>query len=62
MSRPFVHNAKVMWIANGKSFPVQQCHDVHYAIARKYVHDHKHDPEYRGGKLIAVSMLQKASS
>jgi hypothetical protein len=59
MSREFVHNAKVVWIRNGKAFPVHECHDVHYAIARQFVRENKNSNAYKGGVLKAVSMLQK---
>ena len=58
MPNPFVHNAKVVWIINGQWFPVNECHDVHYAIARQYVRKHSNDPQYAHGKLCAVSMLK----
>jgi hypothetical protein len=59
MAKAFIHNAKVVWIRGGKAFPVHECHDVAYPIARQYVKDHCHDSVYSGGVLKAVSMLQK---
>jgi len=59
MANPFQHNAKVIFIMGGKYFPVHECHDVHYALARKYVRENKRNPQFNGGKLLAVSMLQK---
>ena len=59
MANAFVHNAKVIFIMGGKSFPVHECFDVHYALARKYVRDNKNSAQYKGGKLLVVSMLKK---
>lgn len=59
MSKPWVHNAKVVWIYGGNYYPVDECHDVSYALARQYVREHKGDSAYAGGTLKAVSMLQK---
>lgn len=58
MANPFVHNAKVLWIMGGKYFPVHECHDVHYAVARQYASKHRHDPQYAKGILVVVSMLK----
>lgn len=58
MGNPFVHNAKVVWIMGGKPYPVHECYDKSYSLCRRFATLHKNDPQYKGGKLLAVSMLE----
>ena len=54
--RLWQHKAKVVWVVNGKSHDVHECHAVSFPIARQYKKDNKHSNQYLGGILCVVSM------
>lgn len=57
--RDFQHLAKVVWVYNqGASFSTVVS-DVPYPVAKKFVRDNAGNLNYKYGKLLCVSMLDK---